>query len=101
MTRRATMLDAIEPCPVASLHPDDLERLGLRPGDAVTLRSRRGAVTAYARADGGLSPGQVFLPFCYHEAAANLLTHDVLDPVAKIPEFKFCAVQVEPARHAG
>ncbi len=97
MTRRATVLDAIEPFPVASLHPEELERLGLRPGEAVTLRSRRGAVTAFARADRGLSPGQVFLPFCYHEAAANLLTHDFLDPVAKIPEFKFCAVRVEPA----
>ncbi len=97
MTRRATVLDAIEPFPVASLHPEELERLGLRPGEAVTLRSRRGAVTAFARADRGLSLGQVFLPFCYHEAAANLLTHDFLDPVAKIPEFKFCAVRVEPA----
>jgi formate dehydrogenase major subunit len=94
MTRRATVLDAIEPVPVVSMHPEELERLGAEPGGTIRLRSRRGEITAYARADRGLSPGQVFLPFCYHEAAANLLTHDFLDPIAKIPEFKFCAVQV-------
>ena len=96
MTRRASVLDAIEPLPVASLHPAELARLGLAPGDAITLRSRRGSVMAHARADDGLQPSQVFLPFCYHEAAANLLTNEALDPYGKIPEFKFCAVQVEP-----
>ncbi|MCP4284384.1 MAG: hypothetical protein GY792_08035, partial [Gammaproteobacteria bacterium] len=48
----------------------------------------------YARTDQGMQPGQVFLPFCYREAAANLLTNEALDPTAKIPEFKFCAVHV-------
>ena len=62
------------------------------------LQSRRGIVTAYARADEGVSPGQVFLPFCYHEAAANLLTNEALDPAAKIPEFKFCAIRVMPGQ---
>ncbi len=97
MTRRASVLDAIEPIPVASLHPDDLAGLGVTAGDAVRLISRRGAVECHARADRGLIPGQVFMPFCYHEAAANLLTNEALDPFGKIPEFKFCALKLEAA----
>ena len=60
----------------------------------ITVASRRGSVSLYARADDGTPRGTVFLPFCYHEAAANLLTNPVLDPVGKIPEFKYCAVRV-------
>lgn len=96
MTRRASVLDAIEPEPVASLHPEDLQALGLQPGDPIQLRSRRGNVRTYTRVDPGLQRGQVFLPFCYREAAANLLTNEALDPDAKIPEFKFCAVHLSP-----
>jgi formate dehydrogenase major subunit len=98
MTRRASMLDAIEPVPVANIHPDELERVGARPGDMITVRSRRGELTCYARADAGLQARQVFIPFTYREAAANLLTNDALDPFGKIPEFKFCAVQVARAK---
>jgi formate dehydrogenase major subunit len=94
MTRRAGVLDAIEPEPVASLHPLDLEGLGARPGQVVTVESRRGKVSLYARADAGTPRGAVFIPFCYYEAAANLLTNPVLDPFGKIPEFKYCAVRV-------
>jgi formate dehydrogenase major subunit len=97
MTRRASVLDTIEPVPVASLHEDQLTAAGVLPGEAIRLWSRRGSVIARARVDNGLQVGQVFLPFCYHEAAANLLTNDALDPDGKIPEFKFCAVAVEPA----
>jgi formate dehydrogenase major subunit len=95
MTRRSTVLDALEPVPVASLHPSDLERAGVTAGEPLRLRSRRGTVVARARADSGLQPGQVFLPFCYQEAAANLLTNEALDPDGKIPELKFCAVRIE------
>jgi len=98
MTRRAKVLDALEPLPTASLHRDDLKRLGIAPGEPVTVASRRGQITAYARTDVGVQPGQVFVPFCYREAAANLLTIEALDPEAKIPEFKFCGVSVRPAR---
>ena len=94
MTRRAGVLDAIEPEPVASFHGSDLERLGVTPGDVVTVESRRGAVSLYARVDDGTPAGAVFMPFCYYEAAANKLTNPVLDPVGKIPEFKYCAVRV-------
>ena len=97
MTRRASVLDRIEPDPVAMLHPDDLTRIGAGVGEPIHLTSRRGRITAFAGADPGLQPGQVFLPFCYHEAAANLLTNAALDPAAKIPEFKFCALQVAAA----
>ena len=97
MTRRATVLDELEPSPVASLHPDTLRALGARAGDPITLSSRRGEIRVTARADDAMQPEQVFLPFCYHEAAANLLTNEGLDPDAKIPEFKYCAIRVVAA----
>src|SRR5258706_5406317 len=94
MTRRASALDSIEPEPVASVHPLDLEKLSVPPGDTLTIESRRGRISLYARADDGIPPGTVFVPFCYYEAAANMLTNPVLDPVGKIPEFKYCAVKI-------
>jgi formate dehydrogenase major subunit len=94
MTRRASVLDAIEPHPVASFHPLDLARLSVKPGDVVTVESRRGRIALYARADDGTPAGAVFIPFCFYEAAANLLTNPALDPFGKIPEFKYCAVKV-------
>ena len=94
ITRRASVLDSIEPEPVASLHPLDLEQLGVAPGGTITIESRRGKVSLYARADEGTPRGAVFVPFCYYEAAANKLTNPVLDPFGKIPEFKYCAVRV-------
>jgi len=94
MTRRAGVLDAIEPEPVASFHPADLCALGLAPGDVVTVGSRRGEVVLYARADEATPRGAVFIAFCYYEAAANRLTNAALDPIGKIPEFKYCAVNV-------
>jgi formate dehydrogenase major subunit len=94
MTRRTVVLDAIEPGPVASLNPGDLAALGVPPGGTITVSSRRGEVTLYARADEGTPHGAIFIPFCYYEAAANVLTNPALDPFGKIPEFKYCAVNV-------
>jgi len=94
MTRRATVLDAIEPDPIALIHPLDLAAMGARPGDIVTLESRRGAVSLYARADDSSPRGAIFVPFCLYEAAINTLTNAALDPYAKIPEFKYCAIRV-------
>jgi formate dehydrogenase major subunit len=94
MTRRSTNLDYIEPEPVASMHPLDLEAMGVEPGGTLTIASRRGEISLYARADDGTPRGAVFVPFCYYEAAANMLTNPVLDPFGKIPEFKYCAVKV-------
>jgi len=94
MTRRASNLDYIEPEPVASVHPLDLEALGIAPGSTLTIESRRGRISLYARADDGTPRGAVFVPFCYYEAAANMLTNAVLDPFGKIHEFKYCAVKI-------
>jgi formate dehydrogenase major subunit len=101
MTRRARVLDTIEPTPVASVNPGDLEKLGVAPGNAITVASRRGSITLSARADEGTPRGAVFIPFCYYEAAANLLTNPVLDPFGKIPEFKYCAVRVSAGGATG
>jgi formate dehydrogenase major subunit len=94
MTRRSMVLDAIEPDPVALVHPLDLDQLGGKPGDIVTIESRRGKVSLYARADDSSPRGAVFVPFCYYEAAINTLTNSALDPYGKIPEFKYCAVRI-------
>ncbi|RYH10326.1 formate dehydrogenase subunit alpha [Tropicimonas sp. IMCC6043] len=97
MTRRASVLDAVEPEANCSLHPATLHRLGVEPGGMVRLTTRRGTIEIMARADRNVSPDMVFVPFAYVEAAANLLTNPALDPYGKIPEFKFSAVRVEPA----
>ena len=95
MTRRAAALDAIEPAAVALLRPAELARRGLAPGGRVRVQTRRGAIEIAVRADPDVPAGMVFIPFCYAEAAANLLTNPQLDPFGKIPEFKFCAARVE------
>ena len=98
ITRRAQALEAAEPGPYVEMAPDDLKRLKIRDGADVLVESRRGEITLPARASARGRPGQVFIPFHYVEAAANLLTVDDLDPYGKIPEFKFCAVRVRKLR---
>ena len=93
MTRHSETLDAIEPDPVVTLHPEDLAALNMEAGDLITIESRRGKITAFARTDIGIQKGSMFMAFCYNEASANLITNEALDPSAKIPEFKFCAVK--------
>jgi formate dehydrogenase major subunit len=95
MTRRASVLDDIEPEAVASLAPGDLHRMGVKPGAMIRVATRRGAIELKARADGAIPPGMIFIPFCYAEAAANVLTNPQLDPFGKIPEFKFCAAKID------
>jgi formate dehydrogenase major subunit len=97
MTRRAYVLDAIEPEATAAMHGDELAGLGLAPGEPIVVSSRRGSIVLKARADDGIARGTVFIPFAYAEAAANLLTNPMLDPYGKIPEFKYCAVKVAAA----
>ncbi len=94
MTRRAQVLNDVEPIPVVDIHPDDLNKLGVSAGDRITVQSRRGELVSHVRVDQAMQPGEVFLPFCYVEAAANLLTNEALDPFGKIPEFKYCAVKL-------
>ena len=86
---------AIEPMATASMCGADMQRLGVSPGDVITVASRRGSVAIHLRRDDGTPAGAVFIPFAYYEAAANLLTNAALDPVGKIPEFKYCAVAVK------
>ena len=94
MTRRATNLDAIEPMPFIHLSGKDITNLGITENTTVTLETRRGKLEAKVRRDPQVSEGMVFMPFCFEDAAANLLTNDALDPYGKIPEFKFCAARI-------
>ena len=98
MTRRAAVLDEIEPEAVAAFAPQQLAEMEIAAGDLVRIITRRGAIELKARADGAVPTGMVFVPFCYSEAAANTLTNPKLDAIGKIPEFKFCAARVEPVR---
>ncbi|MBI2369025.1 MAG: formate dehydrogenase subunit alpha [Deltaproteobacteria bacterium] len=97
MTRRSHGLDALYPELLVSIHPLDADELRVRSGDRVQVVSRRGRITARAEVTEQTPKGSIFIPFHFAEAAANLLTIDALDPVAKIPEYKFCAVRVERA----
>jgi formate dehydrogenase major subunit len=100
MTRRATVLDGLEPEANCSLHPSTLRKLGVEPGGHVRLTTKRGSIVIMARMDRAVAPDMVFLPFAYVEAAANILTNPAVDPYGKIPEFKFSAVKVEAAHEA-
>ena len=99
MSRRSHVLDELEPVAFVCINGRDLAALGASIGDALQVTSRRGTIRARARLDDGLADGMVFMPFCYAEAAANLLTNPALDPESRIPEYKFAAVQV--ARRPG
>ena len=101
MTRRASVLDAVEPEANCSLHPKTLRKLGVEAGGHVRLTTKRGSIVVMARADRAVSEDMVFLPFAYVEAAANILTNPAVDPYGKIPEFKFSAVKVEKADLGG
>jgi len=97
MTRRASVLDALEPAAVAAVSRGTIAKLGIKPGDMVRVITRRGEVELNTRQDDAIPDGVVFIPFAYVEAAANILTNPALDPFGKIPEFKFCAARVEKA----
>ncbi len=97
MTRRTKALDAIRPEAACEIHPDDLAALGVEDGGFVTLTTRRNSIRVKAKASKKTSKGSVFIPFGFREACGNLLTTDALDPIGKIPSFKYAAVRVEPA----
>ncbi len=94
MTRRSRVLDEREPEAAAFLASAELDRLGVTPGDAIKIATRRGSITLTARADQAMPEGMVFVPFAFVEAAANLLTNPALDPDGKIPEFKYAACRL-------
>ena len=95
MTRRAPVLDALEPEAVATLSREELAKVGAKAGDMIRVSTRRGSIELLAREDADVPAGVIFIPFCYVEASANMLTNAALDPVGKIPEFKFCASRIE------
>ena len=95
MTRKATNLNAIEPEATVSLSPRDILKNNITPGEKILVSSRRGSIKLPVREDRAIPEGVIFIPFCYNEAAANLLTNPALDPYGKIPEFKYCAVRIE------
>ena len=101
MSRRARVLDQLEPEAIACVSPADLDRLGIAPGDRIRLATRRGVIETTARSDERVPPGMVFAPFCYADAAANMLTNPALDPFGKIPEYKFCAARIKKAPAGG
>ena len=96
MTRRSEKLEQEVPEAYVEIHPDDADRIGLDGSQRVRVASRRGEIELATRVTERIRPGVVFIPFHFAEAAANALTNSALDPVAKIPEYKVCAVQVEP-----
>jgi len=96
MTGRSDV-DAMFPEAVVELNAEDASRLGIADGDMVKVASRRGEVIAKAEVSDKVEAGVVFMPWHFAEAAANKLTIAALDPIAKIPEYKVCAVKVEAA----
>ncbi|WP_328312996.1 molybdopterin oxidoreductase family protein [Streptomyces sp. NBC_00442] len=101
-TRRVPELHAAAPGAFVEMHPLLAARIGVGDGDAVTVTSRRGQATAPARVTSAIRSDTVFMPFHWAgEGRANTVTNPALDPVSKMPEFKVCAVRVEPARPPG
>lgn len=95
MTRRSRLLDTLVRAGHVELHPDDAARHGVADGDLVAVATRRGRIETRAKVTDRVAKGSIFVPFHFAEAAANVLTNDALDPVAKIPEFKVCAARLE------
>jgi predicted molibdopterin-dependent oxidoreductase YjgC len=94
---RASQLDELYPEALIEINRVDAARTDVKTGDVVRVTSRRGSIVLRANVTEKANLGVVFIPWHFHEAAANLLTLDVLDPLAKIPEYKACAVRVELA----
>jgi predicted molibdopterin-dependent oxidoreductase YjgC len=101
MTRRSKVLDGLVSHGHAEIHPRDAARYDVKPGEKIRIRTRRGSIDTYADVTERVAEGDLFISFHFAEAAANRLTNDVLDPVAKIPEYKVCAARVEKAGREG
>jgi formate dehydrogenase alpha subunit len=97
MTRRSSAIGPFKPEEMAQISKEDAKKLGVGDGDLVKISSRRGEVKVKVQVTEIVPPGVVFMTFHFHEAAVNLLTNNKVDPVAKIPEYKVCAVKLEKA----
>ena len=99
MTRRASNLNQIEPEATVHISPEDMENFKVQPGEMISISTRRGNICLAARCEPSVPEGLIFMPFCYAEAAANILTNPALDPTGKIPELKFSAARLEKLSH--
>ncbi|MEO1702118.1 MAG: formate dehydrogenase subunit alpha [Pseudomonadota bacterium] len=97
MTRRAEVLDSLEPEGIAAMNPREIDRHGFQAGQFIEVSTRRGSVKAKLRADREVADGMIFMPFAFNESPANVLTNPQLDPFGKIPEFKYCAARASSA----
>jgi formate dehydrogenase major subunit len=95
MTRRSESLESEEPTGWIEINPDDAKALAIKDKEMIKATTRRGTINVPARVTKDIMKGVMFMPFHYAECAANVLTNNALDPIAKIPEFKACAVKVE------
>ena len=94
ITRRSEVLNSLEPEAIVCMNALDMTNLSIDPGQKIEVVTRRGKIEVFVRQDWQLPSGMIFMPFCYSEAAANILTNPQLDPIGKIPEFKFCAAKI-------
>jgi formate dehydrogenase major subunit/formate dehydrogenase alpha subunit len=97
MTHRARSLEAMYPEALVEIHPKDARKSSIRDGQLMRVASRRGEIIAKAQVTDRVEPGLIFTTFHFADSAANFLTNPALDPQAKIPEYKVCAVRVEAA----
>jgi predicted molibdopterin-dependent oxidoreductase YjgC len=95
MTRRSKGLEAVAPESFVEINNYDAEQMGIKDEEMVKVSSRRGSITLKAKVGDRVGKGVLFVPFHYHEASANVLTNDALDPISKIAEAKVCAVRLE------
>ncbi|MDO8840691.1 molybdopterin oxidoreductase family protein, partial [Methanocalculus sp.] len=100
MTRRSESLDAEEKTGWIEINGNDAKTLGIMDGEMVLAKTRRGEIKVPARVTKDIMPGVMFMPFHFAECAANVLTNNALDPIAKIPEFKACAIKIEKIQEA-
>jgi formate dehydrogenase major subunit len=94
MTRKSRAIHQVSPTGYVEIHTDDARRLGIADDQRVEVATCRGKVITSARVTTNIEKGWLFMPFHFQECPANALTHDALDPVAKIPEYKVCAAQI-------
>jgi formate dehydrogenase alpha subunit len=94
MTMKSEGLNELAPRSFVEISGEDARSYNISDGDVIRIASRRGEIEAEARISDKAIAGTVFIPFHYAQGAANILTNAALDPVAKIPEYKVCAVSL-------
>ncbi|MEI6840044.1 MAG: formate dehydrogenase subunit alpha [Methanomicrobiales archaeon] len=100
MTRRSDSLEREEPTGWIEINPEDAKALDIKNKEMVRAITRRGQINVPARVTTDIMKGVMFMPFHFKECAANILTNNALDPIAKIPEFKACSIRIEKIAEA-